>query len=44
MGLGVKVKTKYDPKFLYFLHKRGKEKYSEKQRKNRAEKRKLRTP
>jgi hypothetical protein len=44
MGLGFKGKIKYGPDFLHFLHKRGKEKYSEKHRKVRAEKRKMRTP
>ena len=42
MGVGVKVKTIYNPEFLYFMHKRNKEHYTENMRKSKAEKRRLR--
>ena len=43
MGIGVKVSKRYGPEFLYFMKKRSKDKYSEKKRKVKAEKRRLRT-
>lgn len=43
MGLGVAVKKRYGPGFLFFMHKRGKEHYTENMRKTKAEKRKSKT-